>query len=469
MTAELARFALGLEWRALPASIVRETRLILLDSIGCALGAASTDKGRMNVALARKLGGPPDASIIGMGGKVACTNAALANGELILTLDFSNIVGGGHDGAYVIPAVLATAESSGASGRELIMSTAVGLEIAARLARALGQHNTTPAAVLRARAEGTGVSGNAYANFGAAAGSGRLLKLDEERLTHALGIAGHLCMVLSYRRWSHSDRGHMTKYGVPGWQSTGAVVATMLAEMGYLGDTTILDHPDKGFAYVAGYPTWHPEEVMADLGSAWCFNVKLHYKPYPCCGVFHGPLDCFYHIIDTHKLGPEDIDSVVAYFRGHMDSPLFSKKTVESISDAQFNAGHVFGAAAHRIPRGVEWYDPDTMTHPGIRSFGQKVICRTHPEYGKTLQGDPLSALSKVEVVARGKTYAHEILYRRGSAGTEAAMSEADLVDKFRHNAARVLTKRKTERAIRTLLQLEEVDNIADLMREVTL
>lgn len=469
ITAQLASFALGLDWRELPPSIVRETKLILMDSIGCALGAATTDKGKMNVALARKLGGPPEASIIGVGGRVACTNAALANGELILTLDFSNIMGGGHDGAYVIPAVLATAENVGASGRELILSTAVGLEVAARLARALGQHNITPEAVQRARAEGTGVSGNAYANFGAAAGSGRLLRLDEGKLTHALGIAGHLCMVLSYRRWSHSDRGHMTKYGVPGWQNTGAVIATMLAEMGYLGDTTVLDDREKGFAYFAGYPSWHPEEILLDLGKEWCFNVRLHYKPYPCCGVFHGPLDCFYHIIETHKLGPNDIDSVVAYFRGHMESPLFSKKDVESISDAQFNPGHVFGAAAYRIPRGVEWYDQDTMNHPGIRSFGEKIICRNHPDYGKTLQRDPLSALSKVEVVAKGTTYVQEIMYRRGSAGTEAALSESELVNKFRHNAARVLTKGKTERAIDALLNLDQVDHVANLMREVTL
>ena len=295
------------------------------------------------------------------------------------------------------------------------------------------------------------------------------MKLDAARLAHALGIAGHLCMVLSYKRWSHSERGHMTKYGVPGWQSTGAVIATMLAEMGYLGDTTVLDHPDRGFAYYAGYPSWHPEEITDALGKDWCFNVRLHYKPYPCCGVFHGPLDCFYHIIEKHNLGPSDIQSVTAYFRGHMDSPLFSKKIVESISDAQFNPGHVFGVAAHRVPKGVEWYDPDTMANPGIRQFGEKVICKNHPEYGKTLQRDPLSALSKVEVIAKGNTYTHEIMYRRGSAGTEAALSEADIVEKFRHNAARVLTKDKTERAVQALLNLEQIDHIEELMREVTL
>ena len=146
---ELARFALETGWDDLPASVVKETKLILMDSIGCALGASTTDKGKMSIALARRLGGPTESSIIGTGGKVSRTNAAFANGELILTLDFSNIIAGGHDGAYIIPTLLAVGESVGASGKELIAATAVGLEISARLARAVGRHNFTPEAVRR--------------------------------------------------------------------------------------------------------------------------------------------------------------------------------------------------------------------------------------------------------------------------------------------------------------------------------
>jgi 2-methylcitrate dehydratase PrpD len=469
ITGHLARFALETDWRQLPGSIAQEIKRILIDSIGCALGASTTDKGKMNVALARRLGGPPDASIIGLGGKVSCTNAAFANGELILTLDFSSIMAGGHDGAYVIPAVLAMAENVGASGRDLIVATAVGLEISARLARAVGQHNITAEAVRRRRASGPGLAGNAYSNFGAAAGAGRLMNLDAKQMSHALGIAGHLCMVLTYGRWAFSERGHMTKYGVPGWQGTGAVTAAMLAEMGYEGDTSVLDDPKRGYAYYVGYPSWYPEEITPGLGQDWCFNVKLHYKPYPCCGIFHGPLDCFYNLIEEEGLTPDEIQKVIMYGRGHMDSPLFAKKEIQCISDAQFNAGHVFGAAAHRIPRGVDWYDPAAMSNPAIRKFGDKVTFRLHTGYGKELERDPLSALSKVEVVAKGKTFTREVRYRRGSVGTEAALSEAEIVDKFRHNAERVLTRDKTERAVESLLNLEKIDDVAKLMREVTL
>jgi len=144
ITRELAKFALKTKFEDLPESIVQETKLILMDTIGCALGALTTDKGKMNVALARRFGGPLEASVIGTGDKVSLLSAALANGELFVTLDYSNIIAGGHDGVYVIPTPLAIAESTEASGKDLILATAIGLEISARIARAVGRFTINP-------------------------------------------------------------------------------------------------------------------------------------------------------------------------------------------------------------------------------------------------------------------------------------------------------------------------------------
>ena len=291
ITRQLAHFGTDTKWEDLPPRIVKETKLILMDTVGCALGALATEKGKINVALAKRYGGPPESSIIGVGDKVACSNAAFANGELFITLDYSNIMAGGHDGVYVVPTILAIAESTGASGKDLVLSTAIGFETSARIARAVGRHNITPEAVQRQRTAQPGLMGNAYSNFGAAAGAGRLMKFDEDKMLHALGVAGHLCMVLSYSRWGFGKDRYMAKYAVPGWQSTGAVAATLLADMGYTGDTTVLDDPEHGFAHFVGFKNWYPDEITDKLGTEWCFDFRLHYKPYPCCAVFHCVLD----------------------------------------------------------------------------------------------------------------------------------------------------------------------------------
>ena len=477
-TRELARFACQTKFEDIPPHIVTETKHVIMDSIGCALGALSTDKGKIMAALGRRYGGPEESSIIGLGDKVSCNAAALTNGELMITLDYHDIIAGGHDGVYVLPTVLAIAETVDASGKDLILATAIGLEISARVARAVGRHNITPDDVRRQANAQRGLTGNAYSNFGAAAGAGRLLDLDEERMLNAIGAAGHLTMVLSYGRWGAGGHGYMSKYGVPGWQSTGAVTAALLAEMGYTGDKTVLDDPQRGFHYYVGYPNWYPEVITEGLGKTWILDSRLHYKPYPCCGVFHSALDCFYDIINENNLTAEEIEEVVIYGRGSMPTPgrdgtRPAVVEIPGIGAAQFNLPYNIAVAAHRVPIGVEWLDPDTMKDPEILAFMDRVVTKGDPDYGRRyeeeLEKNPLAALAKVEVSARGQKFVVERTLRRGTTGTEAAATEEDLTGKFAHNAARVLTRRKTKNAIEALVGLEKVENISRLMKNVTL
>ena len=471
ITKELARFAVETKFDDLPVAIVQETKLILMDSIGCALGALSTDKAKMNVALARRFGGTPEASIIGTGDRVSLSSAVYANGELFITLDYSNIIAGGHDGVYVIPTPLAMAESVRASGSDLILSVALGLEISARIARAVGRFNITPQTLQRARSNepGPGLTGNAYSNFGAAAAAGRLLKLDEEKMLHALGIAGHLCMVLSYGRWQYSENKYSAKYGVPGWQSTGAVTAVLLAEMGYTGDITVLDDPEHGFGYYVGYKQWHPEEILDELGKNWCFNTRIHYKPYPCCGVIHGILDCFSNIIENNNLMPEEIKAVKTFSQANSDSPAFAHKKVTSISGAQFSPQYNLAVVAHRIKPGVEWLIPKTMSNPEILQFMNRVTCEAYPADRREVRKDIFASPARVEVVARGEIFTEEILYKRGTAGSEVSWTEKEVIEKFKNNASQCLTQEKTDRAIETILELDKIDNITRLIQEITL
>ena len=460
-TRELADFAGQIKYEDLPPPIVQETKQVLMEHIGTALAALSTDKGKMMAALGRKEGGTPESSIIGLGEKVSTTNASLVNGELMIALDYSDIIAGGHDGTYVLPAVLAMAENAGASGKDLILASAIGLEISARMARAVGRHNVTVADVKRQRKPG--LTGNAYSNIGAAAGSGRLLRLDNDRMLNAMGIAGHLTMVLSYGRWGAGGFGYMAKYGVPGWQSTGAVTAAFLAEMGYTGDITVLDDLERGFAWFTGYPNWYPEVLTERLGEDWIYNIKLHYKPYPCCGVFHAVLDCVYNLLEEHDLKPGEIESVNVLGAHNMSQEM------SSISSAQFNMQYNISVAIHGVPRGVEWVDKDTMTNPDILGFMKKISGQPHPDAMKEMERDPKTRLGRAEIKARGKTFVSETKYRRGDTFTENAWTEKEIVGKFRHNAARILTTQQTERAVEAILKLEEIDNISELMNLVTL
>jgi 2-methylcitrate dehydratase PrpD len=47
ITEQLARFAVETRWEDLPASIVQETKQVLMEHVGVGLAALSTDKGKM--------------------------------------------------------------------------------------------------------------------------------------------------------------------------------------------------------------------------------------------------------------------------------------------------------------------------------------------------------------------------------------------------------------------------------------
>jgi 2-methylcitrate dehydratase PrpD len=465
---ELANFAVETNWEDLDSALTRDVKHLLLDALGCALAAVTTDKGKMTIALARRLGGPAESSIVGMGEKVSCNTAALANGELTGTLDYDVIMPGSHATTFIIPPPLALAESARASGKDLILATAIGYEISARIA---GATKSGPLYGFEGpeleKFSFSEREGQAHFNFGAAAGAAKILKLDRNKMLNALGIAGHLCQVQTMVKQTNSPHGFLNKYASPGWQNTGAIMAVLLAEMGYTGDTTVLD-PEHGFWKFCGYNEWHPDKVAKGLGEQWTFN-KLKFKKYPCCGMLHTALDCLYSIIDQNNLMPEDIDSIKAFCHPTVEYPAFTNREIINIVDAQFSAAYVFAVAAHRLRTGIEWQDPDTMTNPKIVEFMGRITCQAHPGFGKQRQKDPTSDLSKVEVVAKGKKYVEERTHFRGTSSTDASITETELVEKFRHNASRILTHDKIESAIDTLLNLEKLPDISELMKQVTL
>ena len=232
---------------------------------------------------------------------------------------------------------------------------------------------------------------------------------------------------------------------------------------------TQLDDDENGFWYLVGYMDWYPKHITEELGKTWLYNYGMQYKPYPTCSMWHGLLDCFYEIIEKNNLSPEEIESVKAYARVPMDHPLYGNKTIKNIEDAQFNARYIFSVAAHRVKIGIDWLDPETINNPDIQRFMDKVTWLGHPDYMKELENNPMSSLSKAEVVARGKTFTVERKNRRGTTGTDARWTEKDAVEKFRHNAVRILTKDKINNAVEALLELDKIGDISQLMRQVTL
>ncbi|MFP3975034.1 MAG: MmgE/PrpD family protein [Dehalococcoidia bacterium] len=449
----LASLAIATKLESLPDQLVRELKYLVLDSIGCALAGIRTDPGRMFIDLGKTLGGTSESSLIGGGCKVSCVNAAMVNGQLINMIDYDALMPGHHTPPYIIAPSLAMAEREQASGADFLVSIAVGSEIAGRVGNAVSEGFSFQGA------DGTIFTwserwGHAFCNFGVAAAVGKLLKLDTDKLVNAMGLSGHLCQVPTWRRFTFSEHRSMAKYGVPGWQNTGGVIAALLAQMGYMGDTTVFDDKE-GFWKYAGYEAWNPENILKDIGSTWIMQ-RINYKPYPCCRMFQSELDCVLKIVEENKLNPEEIEAVNIYGHPALEAPLFTNREITNIVDIQFNASYIIAMAVNGVTKGVEWQDLETARSPLILAFAEKVSCQSYPEYGQ-------KQMSIVEVVARNHVFREEKPFSELT-----KLTEKDVIEKYRHNASGILSHDKIEDSINTILELEKVNNIRNLVSQVT-
>lgn len=275
---KLADFTVKTHFKDLPKDVAHETKRVLLDSIGCAVAGHSVKSAKIAVDLAKRLGGPPESTIIGTRDKVSCANATFANGQLINALDY-DADSAAHDVPIVMAASLAMSESVQASGKDLITAISIGHEISTRLTRATGSlltlHQEGPEDV---RIDFAEAFGYASATFAAAASAGKLLNLNHEKMANAIGIAGYVCPPNVAIKFLDVSPVRMTKYHVCGWGSQAGVMAALLAERGFTGDTEVFDGQHCFWKYT-GFKEWNAELVLEDIEKKWLH--KINYKQYP--------------------------------------------------------------------------------------------------------------------------------------------------------------------------------------------
>src|SRR6185436_3747008 len=116
----------------------------------------------------------------------------------------------------------------------------------------------------------------------AGAASGKLVGLDAQRMTYALGIAA------TQAGGMQQNRGTMCKSFHAGKAASNGVLAAMLAERGFDSTQEIIEGK-KGFSRIYS-DVADPEALLAGLGKGWLIESNGH-KPYACGVVLHPLID----------------------------------------------------------------------------------------------------------------------------------------------------------------------------------
>ncbi|TSD94097.1 MmgE/PrpD family protein [Skermania sp. ID1734] len=460
---QLAEFAVDVETASLPAEVIEESKRILLDSLGCAVASLGDRGAEIAVRYGRVLGGDNGhASIIGTKECTSELGAAFANAELINALDQDPVLPPGHVTPYVLPGALAAAEVGGRSGARLLTAIAVAHEISYRIGKATDYLRDMKDGVVTIPP----VIGYSSTIFGATAAIGLVNSFSRETVSDALGIAGCTAPVNYQRAWMMHAPSTTIKYQLAGGQALVAMTAAHLAEFGHRGDRQILDDREFGFPRFIGTGRWVPEPITANLGTEWTFTPFQSFKPYPHCRVLHALLDALTDIVEDNDIKPDEIDSIRAWGESFVLQPVWLNETVEDPRDAQFSMAHGLAVGAHRRPPGRQWQDPEFVSSPSVMNLMKKVTYQPHPDYAAALTSNPAARQSRIEVVARGTTFAGERHYPKGSPSPDPSsyMTNDELTAKFRRNVDGVLHDADADAVVEAVFALEDVEDVRSIM-----
>jgi 2-methylcitrate dehydratase PrpD len=436
LTKTLAAHLAGVGPADLTPAAQHAARRGVLDWIGCALAGSAHPEIDILVSVLEETGGRPQASVLGRKRKLGLLDAPLANGQMGHLLDFDDTHMGGvvlHASSPVLSALFALAERKPVSGAALMLAYAVGFEAGVRAGRTAPGHH-------KGGWHLTGTLGS----IAAGAACGRLLGLDAQRMTYALGIAA------TQAAGMQQNRGTMCKSFHAGKAAQNGVLAALLAERGFDSSQAIIEGK-RGFARIYS-DVAAPEALTSDLGGAWLIETNGH-KPYACGVVLHPLIDAVIALRDREQIGPAAVEAIELRL-----NPLVLTITgvTEPTSGLQskFSFRHSAAIALADGAAGVAQYADARAADPVIAALRRKVVAVAD----EGLRKDEAYAA----IVAGGVRHEAHIAHASGT--TDNPMSDAAIEAKFLANAAPVIGDAQAREACARVWSLDRVADMRELI-----
>ena len=449
ITQTLASFAANVTYEELPPDVVDQAKYLCLDFAGVTLNGSTTDSAKTVVQALESVGRSGPSAVIGTDKRVLPEYAAMANGTAFHSIEMDDINNEAslHPGVVAYPTALAMADITSVSGKDFICAVVAGYDVIVRLGRALKPQEHY--------ARGFHPTGTCGA-FGAAAVAARLLGLQGDSYTHALGIAGSQAA----GSMEYLAQGAWTKRLHPGWSSHSGIWAALLARAGYTGPTTILEGRDGFLTAYSGDPD--PSLVLKDLGEEYQIT-RTGVKPHACCRYNQGPIDCLLELRQTHNIQPMEVEEVkigmLSAGMGLVASPEEAKRNPTSVVDMQFSMPFAAAVALTYGRASLTEYASGVPDRPEVRHIMDRVQCVTDPELDALY---PRHFPTWAEVrTSDGRTCRSELTYPKGD--PENPVTWDEMREKFNTLSAPVIGSQRQQEIIAAIDSLDQMDDVRQL------
>ncbi|MBW6418522.1 MmgE/PrpD family protein [Celeribacter sp. PS-C1] len=426
----------------------------IMDTLGVIIAASSlTPKIGAISDLTLEMGGTPEATMLGFGGKVPALNAAFANGAMAHCLDFDDHAPEGHHpSSSIVPSAFALAERAGAvSGKEMIAATAIAQDMFLRIRRNVSWkqdwHLTT-----------------IIGGLSAAAACARVIKLDHAQTVSAIGIAGHQAsgtMELAYG--TGSDLRGM----YAGFVSKQATLAGLMAQRGIVGPGSMMEGRAGFFAtYLDG--KYDRDAMLADLGTNFTGHA-VQFKAWPSCGLTHSYIHAMSCLMKEQGLTPDDLKQITVHvgdFQERLCTPIEDRRAPKVPVDAKFSIPYCVAVAAVRGTVGLSDFTEDALENTDVLSVASKIVAEPDPSG----DWDGKLPYGRVSVITQdGRTFTR--IGDQVPGESEAPMDWEYIVQKFREAASfshKPLENAQIDRAVDMIQDLENLNDATHIIRALS-
>ncbi|RBP90598.1 2-methylcitrate dehydratase PrpD [Cytobacillus firmus] len=433
VTTQIARKINNTNFGQISGNAVYEAKRSLLNWLGVAIGAANHESMDKVLNVSKLMESTPQASILGRNEKADMLFAALLNGMSSHIYDFDDTLLETvlHPSSPVFPAVLSYSEYKKKTGKEVLEAFIIGCEVQARLALAV-----YPSHYWR----GWHITGS-VGGIGAAAAMSKLLGLDEEKTSFAIGIAATDPTGL------REMFGTMTKPYHPGKASMNGMLAAFIAGEGFTSSKQALE-AERGFINVLS------EEAKMELltdnwGDKWEIE-KNSYKPFASGIVTHPAIDGIIAIQRAHNLKAEEVEEI--YITGHpLVKELTGKIDFNTGLEGKFSVFHCVAAGFLHLKAGVNEFTDDFVNKPEVKALRTKIQLTID----ENIKEDQVRLTVKLK---DGRELSHFVEHAIGS--MDMPMTDQQLIEKFKDVTGSIISEEAKELLIDQVYRLEEIEDL---------
>ena len=449
-TRGIADFVSGLRYEDVPAEVIARIKLLILDSLGCALYATDLPWSRILMETLAETDTSTACSVWGTNRKLSAPHAALVNGTLVQGFELDDVhrVGVLHVGAVTLPALCAIAEMRpGMNGKDFLAAAVAGYEIGPRVGMCMGQEHI-----------GQGWhSGATVGVFSAAAGASRALKLTSDQTVHAIGVAGTQSAGLMAAQF-----GAMVKRMHAGRSSQSGLYGALLAERGFTGIIDVFENEYGGFCTTFSRSTdrFNRAELVAGLGEKW-ETMRIALKFYSCVGSNHTTLDALRTMQVKRPFTEAEVESIVVHGSQVTMDHVGWRYEPQGLTSAQLNLPYCVATLLLDGDVFVEQFTEEKVTDAERIRVSRKVTVAEDKSI--TARGKAYRHMVRVQLKLTDGTEMEETV--ESPRGSEHSFATAeDVIAKFRKLAGKRFDAAHVERIVDGVMNAESLTNAADFV-----